>query len=324
MRLIWSIFLVCCLPLLATAHEVRPALLELVETEAEVFQVTWKQPAANGRRLALEPVFPTGCERLTEDEQRLIEGGLATRWQVACPLREGIISIEGLDRTLTDVFVEVRYLNGDLKRAVVRPGEEGLQVAAASAVAAPAYLRLGIEHILSGPDHLLFVIGLLLLTRLRKLFLVITAFTLAHSFTLGLTAMGWITLAAEPVELMIAVSIVLIAVEAVRLMDGKPGLTATRPWIVSFGFGLLHGFGFAGALGEIGLPLGAELRALLFFNIGVEVGQLLFIGVVLALVFVLARLLRTKLSGLQRVAAYGVGMSGTFWVLERLGSLLTY
>ena len=322
MRILWLALMIFWAALPAAGHEIRPALLELVEVEPETFQVTWKQPAANGRRLALSPVLPDNCERLTDDEARLIEGGLATLWQVACPLKEGIIQIEGLDRTLTDVFIEVRYLDGDFKRAVVRPGEEGLQVSSASTEAAPAYLRLGVEHILSGPDHLLFVIGLLLLTRLRKLLLVITAFTLAHSLTLGLTAIGWISLAPAPVELMIAVSIVLIAVEALRLMGGTPSLTATRPWLVSFGFGLLHGFGFAGALGEIGLPTGAELSALLFFNIGVEIGQLLFIGIIFVFTFILMRIFGDRTRHLQRVAAYGVGVSGTFWVLERLASLL--
>ena len=235
-------------------------------------------------------------------------------------MQEGLIAIAGLERTLTDVFIEVRYLDGETKRAVIRPGEAGLELATHSGAGAAEYLRLGVEHILSGPDHLLFVAGLLLLARVRKLFFVITAFTLAHSLTLGVTSMGWISLSSAPVELMIAVSILLLGVEAVRVLDGKPSFTAERPWLVSFGFGLLHGFGFAGALGEIGLPAGAELAALFYFNVGVEIGQLLFIATLLILAFVLGRTKLVKQERLHRLMAYGVGISGAFWVFERFGS----
>lgn len=309
----------------AASHEVRPAFLELVELEGResVFGVSWKQPVADGRRLALDPELPTTCEILEEPAATLLEGAVVTRWKVTCSMREGLVRIAGLDRTLTDVFIEVRYLDGDLKRAVIRPGEAGLELSEASGAAAPAYVRLGVEHILSGPDHLLFVAGLLLLARLRKLVFVITAFTLAHSLTLGLTSLGWVSLSSGPVETMIAVSILLLGVEAVRVMDGKPSFTAERPWLVSFGFGLLHGFGFAGALSEIGLPAGAEFAALFYFNVGVEIGQLLFIGVLLVLAFICARLLKERMIIVRRIGAYGVGISGAFWVFERLGSLLT-
>jgi len=321
MRLFCILVFSFCAWLPASAHEVRPAFLELVEEEQAVFLVSWKQPVADGRRLALEPVLPSDCAMLEEPEARIVEGAVVSRWQVACAMQEGLIAIDGLDRTLTDVFVEVRYLDGDIKRAVIRPGEAGLELSTGSQSGARAYLRLGIEHILSGTDHLLFVSGLLLLARLRKLFFVITAFTLAHSLTLALTSLGWIALAPGPVELMIAVSILLLAVEAVRVLDGQPSFTAQRPWLVSFGFGLLHGFGFAGALGDIGLPAGAELAALLYFNIGVELGQLLFIGGLLTVAFILEQLLKMRLSLLRRVVAYTVGISGAYWVFERAGSL---
>ena len=203
----------------------------------------------------------------------------------------------------------------------MRPGEVGLELSSHSGTGAPAYLRLGVEHILSGPDHLLFVLGLLLLARLRKLFFVITAFTLAHSLTLALTSVGWISLASGPVELMIAVSILLLAVEAIRVIDGQPSFTAERPWLVSFGFGLLHGFGFAGALSEIGLPAGAELMALFYFNVGVELGQLLFIGVLLILAFIMTRILKARMVNVRRIATYGLGIAGAFWVFERASGL---
>ena len=305
------------------AHEIRPAFLELVEEEQGVFRASWKQPVADGRRLALEPVLPSDCGALTEPEIRIVEGAVVSRWQVACAMQEGLIAIDGLDRTLTDVFIEVRYLDGDIKRAVIRPGEAGLELSTGlgEGTGARAYLRLGVEHILSGTDHLLFVTGLLLLARLRKLVFVITAFTLAHSLTLALTSLGWVSLATGPVEVMIAVSILLLAVEAVRVLEGQPSFTARRPWLVSFGFGLLHGFGFAGALGDIGLPAGAELTALLYFNIGVEVGQLLFIGGLLTVAFTLEMLLKLRLDMLRRVVTYIVGISGAFWVIERTSGL---
>lgn len=306
----------------AAAHEIRPALLQLEEKSDAVFEVRWKQPVADGRRLVLEPLLPETCEPIGDETSKLVEGAVVRSWQVACTLKEGAIGISGLDRTLTDVFVEIYYQNGDINRSILKPGEAGLELSSeAHAGPAGTYLRLGVEHILSGPDHLLFVAGLLLLARLRKLLWVITAFTLAHSVTLALTATGWISLASGPVELMIALSILLLAVEIVRMMDGKESFTAQRPWLVSFGFGLLHGFGFAGALGEIGLPKGAELLALAYFNVGVEIGQLLFVGVLLAIGFVLFKLISQSMNAARRILAYAIGVSGAFWVLERLQGL---
>lgn len=307
----------------ASAHEIRPALLQLEEQSEAVFQVRWKQPIADGRRLALEPDLPADCTVQGEQNVQLVEAAVVATWQVSCALNSGTIAITGLDRTLTDVFVEVYYLDGTTKRGIIRPEESGMDLSSGEYEGAVStYLRLGVEHILSGPDHLLFVAGLLLLARLRQLFFVITAFTLAHSLTLALTSLGWVSLAAAPVELMIAVSILLLAVEAVRVMDGKGSFTAERPWVVSFGFGLLHGFGFAGALADIGLPKGAELWALLYFNIGVEVGQILFVCGLLAIGWLLAKIAGKHLSGARRLLAYGVGISGAFWVLERLDGLL--
>ena len=323
MRLILLTILAFCFSGLATAHEVRPAYLEITETEPEVFQISWKQPVTDGRRLILNPVLPEACTVQSDPEARIVESAVVTRWTVTCAMKTGLIAIDGLDRTLTDVFIQVSYLEDETRRAVIRPGEDGLELSHAEGGAASSYLRLGVEHILSGPDHLLFVLGLLLLAPLRKLFFVITAFTLAHSITLGLTTVGWVSLSPGPVETMIAVSILLLAVEAVHTLNGGYSLAARWPWLISFGFGLLHGFGFAGALGEIGLPPGAELSALFYFNVGVEVGQLMFIGVLLALTYLFTLFARSRLENLQRFAAYIVGVSGAFWVFERLGTLFT-
>ena len=305
------------------AHEIRPAYLEISEQAEDNFQIIWKQPVIDGRRLVVDPVLPETCAPQSEPQTGLLDGAIISRWTVACDMRSGEILISGLERTLTDVFVKLSYLDGDQRTAVLKPASPGLDLSTAQAAAAPAYIRLGFEHILSGPDHLLFVAGLLVLVRLRKLFWVITAFTLAHSLTLALTMFGLVSLAPGPVETMIAISIVLIAVEAVAALDGRAGLSSRWPWLVSFSFGLLHGFGFAGALGEIGLPESAELAALVFFNIGVELGQIAFICTLLILVWGLLRLIGDRLETLQRATAYTVGIAGVFWTFERLGTLFT-
>ena len=307
----------------SSAHEIRPALLQLEEKNTSVFEVRWKQPVADGRRLALEPELPAECVQRGEETAQIVDAAIIRTWTVVCDMSEGSIAVAGLDRTLTDVFIQVSYLSGDVRSAIIRPGEPGLDLSTTEHNGAVfTYLTLGIEHILSGPDHLLFVAGLLLLARLRQLFYVITAFTLAHSLTLALTTLGWVSLASAPVELMIAVSIVLLAVEAVRAIDGVPSFTAEHPWLVSFGFGLLHGFGFAGALSDIGLPDGAELFALFYFNVGVEIGQLIFVGVLLGLGYVILRLVGERIAAARRLLAYGVGISGAFWVFERVQNLL--
>jgi hypothetical protein len=305
----------------AQAHEIRPAYLEIVEQSEGQFQIAWKQPVIDGRRLVVDPVLPETCTARSEPQTGLLDGAVVSKWQAQCDMRSGEIRISGLERTLTDVFVKLSYLDGDERTAVLKPSGPVLDLSTAQAAAAPAYIQLGFEHILSGPDHLLFVAGLLALVRLRKLFWVITAFTLAHSLTLALTMFGLVSLAPGPVETLIAISIVLIAVEAVNALDGRPSFASRWPWLISFSFGLLHGFGFAGALGEIGLPERAELAALVFFNIGVELGQIAFITVLLILIWTLLRLIGDRLDTVRRVTAYAVGVAGVFWTFERLGTL---
>ncbi|MEO9968652.1 MAG: HupE/UreJ family protein [Hyphomonadaceae bacterium] len=320
---IW-ILLWLCIGVTASAHEIRPAYLQLVETNEDQFEVAWKQPITDGRRLVVDPVLPSGCMSATEPEIGLLEGAVVSRWSVRCDMQSGHLTIAGLDRTLTDVFVKISYIDGSNRTAVLKPSAPTLDLSVAEASAAPAYVRLGFEHILSGPDHLLFVAGLLVLVRLRKLFIVVTAFTLAHSLTLALTMLGWVELSPAPVETLIAISIVLIAIEAVNAMDGRESFASRWPWLISFCFGLLHGFGFAGALGEIGLPENAELAALFFFNVGVEIGQLAFICGLLVLVWLLGRLAITKLETIKRTTAYTVGIAGVFWTFERLGTLIAF
>lgn len=322
MRIVLA-FLICLFSLLpaAQAHEIRPAYLEITEQTEGQFQIAWKQPVIDGRRLVVDPILPETCTDQSEPRTGFLDGAVVSKWQARCDMRSGEIRIFGLERTLTDVFVKLSYLDGDERTTVLKPTSPVLDLSTVQAAAAPAYIQLGFEHILSGPDHLLFVAGLLALVRLRKLFWVITAFTLAHSLTLALTIFGLVSLAPGPVETLIAISIVLIAVEAVNALDGRPSFASRWPWLISFSFGLLHGFGFAGALGEIGLPERAELAALAFFNIGVELGQLAFISVLLILIWALFHLIGNRQETVRRVTAYTVGIAGVFWAFERLGTL---
>jgi len=181
------------------------------------------------------------------------------------------------------------------------------------------YIILGVEHILLGVDHLLFVLALLMIVaNFRKLVATITAFTVAHSITLALAALGFIHVPGPPVEAIIALSIVFVAAEIVRMRQGLPVLTARVPWVVAFTFGLLHGFGFAGALSEIGLPQSAIPLALFSFNIGVEIGQLLFVGGVLVLYLVAKRLQPVPPAWAWRVPTYVIGGMAAYWTIDRI------
>ena len=316
-RLFLALLVLFCTALPASAHEVRPAYLEVTETAPETYAVTWKQPVLDGRRLKLDPVFPEGCDR--ERERADAAGGtLVQRWEMQCDLSTGHIEIAGLERTLTDAFVRVDRLTGDDLSAVLRPGALRLDLSSPTGAPTATYFRIGVEHILFGFDHLLFVLGLVLLVRPRQLLATVTAFTLAHSLTLAAASLGNITLPGPPVEIVIGMSIALLGAETIYRTRGHETLSQRKPWLIAFGFGLVHGFGFAGALAEIGLPKGAEVLALLLFNLGVEAGQVAFVGAVLLLVFLATRLARLPLAPARIIAAYGIGITGAYWAIERI------
>lgn len=302
----------------AQAHEVNPAYLELEEISSQTFAVTWKQPLKDGKRLRLEPVFPAGCEQ-SGPISRLTGPAVVETSRLSCDLRRGELRIDGLQRTLTDVFVRIEFENSDKTAVLLRPNAPSLSLDQPQR-GAPllAYFQLGVEHILFGYDHLLFVLGLCLLVRMRNAIQTITAFTVAHSITLALATLGNVTLPGPPVEAVIAVSLVLLAREALTVMAGGETLTARMPWLVAFGFGLIHGFGFAGALADIGLPQNQEAWALLLFNLGVEIGQVVFVICVFAFSWVAIKAARSSEHVLRLAAAYSVGVAGTYWAIERL------
>ena len=278
---------------LAAAHEVRPAYLQIVETEPERFQVLWKQPIVQDRRLPIEPILPQDCPPLAEPRPQIAGGALLTQWQVACPLDAGLIHIRGLARTLTDVMVELRRLDKAPVNVLLRPSAPSFDLSDPTPRVA-AYLRLGIEHLLFGIDHVLFVIGLVYCIPNRwALLKTITSFTLAHSITLALSVLELVRLPQGPVEAVIALSILFLARELMLPPERRSALTRGHPWIMAFTFGLLHGFGFAGALAEIGLPREQLALALLLFNVGIEAGQVLIIVAMLALLWAMRRLSAT-------------------------------
>ncbi len=315
-------------PLLA--HEVRPAYLEIRESAPGTYDVLWKVPAKGlNLRLSLNVRFADDIEVVTEPVGGFVGGAHIQRYRIR---RQGglngtSITIDGLASTFTDAILRLERADGTILTHRLSPDEPSYVVEANPGLGLLiwTYLVLGVEHILLGIDHLLFVFGLLLIVQgWKKLVGTITAFTLAHSITLAAATLGFVRVPGAPVEAIIALSIVFLAVEVIHGQQGRKRLTHRAPWIVAFTFGLLHGFGFAGALSEIGLPQTAIPAALFFFNVGVEAGQLLFVGALLVLALLqksLSRRVRVPevrfLAWEYRVAAYVIGSVSFYWVIER-------
>jgi hydrogenase/urease accessory protein HupE len=312
----------------ASAHEVRPAYLELRQTGADSYDVLWKVPArGEDLRFGLYVELPPDTAQVTEPRGDFVAGSFVERWSVrrAGGLDGTRIHIAGLAATRTDVLVRLERLDGTTQVDRITPGAPDFFVQATPSAMqlAATYSKLGIEHILLGIDHLLFVLALLILVpETRKLIVTITAFTIAHSITLAGASLGLLSVPIAPVEACIALSIVFIAAEIVHVRNGQPGITARRPWIVAFAFGLLHGFGFASALHEIGLPQGDVPLALLFFNVGVELGQLAFIVAMLAIGALVRRIRWTPPDWAWRVPPYAIGAVASFWFLQRITGLV--
>jgi hydrogenase/urease accessory protein HupE len=323
--------LVVCLLLAAlvrgtAAHEARPAYLEVTETARGRYDVVWRTPVLAGMRLPVRLELPGDVRDVAEPLVRELSDSLVERRRleaVSGTLSGARIRFAGLEATITDVLVRVQLGDGTTSTTLVRPSQPWVDVAARSGALAVmgAYFVHGVEHILFGYDHLLFVFALILIVRSGRILLwTITAFTVAHSITLALATLGLVDVPGPPVEAAIAASILLLAVEIVHLERGRVGLTVRWPWVVAFAFGLLHGFGFAGALADVGLPQGDIPLALLSFNAGVECGQLLFVAAVLGATAVLRRVATAAYveRHARQLASYGIGTLAAFWLFERL------
>jgi len=308
----------------AEAHEARPAYLEIKETSPNQFSVTWRTPVLAGMRLPVVLAMPADVKNLKEPvEQELADSLLERRWidAGAIGLAGKRIEFRGLQATITDVLVRVQTLDGQESTTLVHPSKAWMEVARSRGLlsVAGSYTLLGIEHIGFGIDHLLFVLALLIISNSTvRLLKTVTAFTVAHSITLALATLGFVHVPSKPVEATIALSIVFVASEIVHRREGRSGIATQSPWIVAFCFGLLHGFGFAGALNELGLPQNHIPAALFFFNVGVELGQIAFITVVLVFISLVRRIPLRVPRWAKLVPPYAIGSVAMFWVIQRV------
>ncbi len=306
------------------AHEARPAYLELKERAAGQYDVLWRTPVLAGMRLPVALKLPEGVRNLEEPAVQELSDSLLERRAVdAGP--EGLagrrIQFPGLQLTITDVLVRVQRLDGSSSTEIVRPGQPWFELAPPRGVlqSAGVFLMQGIEHILLGVDHLLFVLGLLALVRSPWMLVkTITAFTVAHSLTLAIATFGVVSVPAGPLNAAIALSILFLAPEIVRARQGGTSFTIRHPWVVAFAFGLLHGFGFASGLAALGLPRPEIPLALLMFNLGVEIGQLVFVALVLLMARAFVVLQLHWPAVLALLPAYVVGSLGAFWTIQRV------
>jgi hydrogenase/urease accessory protein HupE len=320
-RCLWVVLLIMFAGT-AGAHEIRPAYLEVMPSQSG-WQVLWKQPVVGDTAVALQPVFSGGWLDNSPAELSRMPTHLVKQWRVTAaqaPLEGQTITIVGLERTITDTLVHIRLSDGNDITRLLTPDKPSMLVETGRGPPAlAAYLVMGMKHTLLGFDHLLFVLGLLLLVRKRsRLLWTLTAFTLAHSITLALSALQIVQVSVTLIEAAIALSILFVAVEVVNLWRGEAGLASRWPWGVAFAFGLLHGFGFASAFGEVGLPKAAVLPALLLFNLGVEIGQLAFVAAVLSVYSALRRRSPALLERGCWLAPYAIGGLAGCWCIERI------
>ena len=310
----------------AAAHPLAPSLLDLRERESGLLDVAWKTPLLQPTGTDLRPELPSHCAPVAPPVAERGASSLTLRWTEDCGDR-GIIGtplrVLGLDRSRTDALVRLELRDGSRLQAVLSGADASFVVPERQRPARVAvdYAGLGVEHILSGLDHLLFVLGLVLLVRSRRALLyTVTAFTLGHSVTLSLAVLGIVSFPPRLVELAIAASILVLAVELSR--SGDAHLLRRRHWALAFAFGLLHGLGFAGALAEVGIPPEEIPLSLLSFNVGIELGQLAFIAVVLLLRAVLRPRVARGPAWLRAAPAYTIGSLAAFWCIERAAAFI--
>lgn len=322
--LVAAILCACLNPLTAEADEFRPALLSLTEKPGDRVDIIWKRPMRGDQVPPLRPALPTFLEAELGAAVRVIGGAQVERMSYRTngqTLAGETISVLNFDGLSMDVLVQVHLIDSTQYSAILTAGNPSFAIPLrqTSAEVAVAYWKMGTIHILEGADHLLFIVALLLIVQgLWPLIKTITAFTIAHSITLVLATLGYLGLPSAPTEAVIALSIVLLAVEVVRKQAGETTLAEKLPWMVAFGFGLVHGLGFAGALAEIGLPQTDVPLALLMFNLGVETGQVVFVVAISFLLAVLSRLHLASFNLVERTTPYVIGGVAAFWTIQRI------
>ncbi|WP_279246952.1 HupE/UreJ family protein [Candidatus Litorirhabdus singularis] len=292
------------------AHEMRPAILTVKQSDDFTYQALFKQPQVQGRFLDLSVI--TNCDS-TLVKSTTNASALEETFSLTCDDALATIEVVGLERTLIDTIITVEDRSGSTENYLVNGRVPKVNLGGGTAT--PVYLILGVEHLFFGIDHVLFVLLLVyLVSGWRNLIKVVTSFTVAHSITLGLSAFNILSVSQQPVEALIALSIVLLAAEALR---GEEGLIYRKPWLITFAFGLLHGLGFAGALAEIGLPQAGAAMALLLFNVGIEIGQLAIIAAALALTFLVSRAGLRPTGAIIALPVYLIGGVSFFWFIDR-------
>ncbi|MGH9869067.1 MAG: HupE/UreJ family protein [Candidatus Polarisedimenticolia bacterium] len=315
----------------ARAHDMPSAFVQLHEGSDGTWEIIWRVPALRGMRLKLDLVLPDACQEVAPravEPAAMADGSMhAERWKVRCDggLEGKEIRIQGLATTLTDVVGRIVRADGRTQTTRVLPMNPVLVVApeASALQKVGAFVGLGITHIVMGVDHLLFVLGLLLIVPDRWVLLkTITAFTVAHSVTLAVATLGYASAPTVPLNAAIALSILFLGPEVVRARAGRTSLTIRHPWVVAFVFGLLHGFGFASGLTTLGLPPSEIPLALLLFNVGVEAGQVLFIAMVILMERSFAVLQMRWPRWVEALPGYAVGSLGAFWTIQRTAILL--
>ncbi len=309
------------------AHDSRPGFLELQQTSPDSFSFLWTKPTGGDVEVLVAPLIPENCQLHAPDIiQRIPTTAPSLRGTLNCKdgLANKSLTIDGLEATISDVLVRVRYSDGRLESHLLKPAAPTVTLGAQTTLLSRSisYLQLGVQHILLGMDHLLFVLGLLLLVDDRwTLIKTISAFTVAHSITLAIATLGYANAPLLPLNAAIALSILFLGPEIVRKWRGQTSFTIRHPWVVAFAFGLLHGFGFASGLTAMGLPQAEIPLALLLFNVGVEIGQLTFVFLILLLERAFRILEIHWPQWVARIPGYAIGTLGAYWTIQRVAIL---
>jgi hydrogenase/urease accessory protein HupE len=307
----------------ALAHESQPGLLELRQLGPDRYEVIWRAPIYYGKPHPARLELPQDWQSVGEPTVRQLPDSALHRRVVDVPggsIDGSLIRFPGLQATITDVFVRVSRLDGSEASLVVRPTRPYAELRGERPwyVSSGEYLVLGFHHILMGIDHLLFVLGLLIVVNGRPMLVkTITAFTAAHSITLALATLGYASIPGPPLNAAIALSILFLGPEIVRVWRGETSFTIRHPWVVAFAFGLLHGFGFASGLSTVGMPKAEIPLALLMFNVGVELGQLAFVVLMLLMYRSLVVLEFRWPRWMELAPGYAIGSLGAFWTIQR-------